>query len=52
MFGVCEAKNETEIYEFLQARAGEHQRVWQNVITDPGHGGWQGSGQGVEKLED
>ena len=27
-------------------------RERQNVITDPGHGGWQGSGQGVEKLED
>ena len=27
MFGVCEAMNETEICEFLQARAGEHQRT-------------------------
>ena len=35
MFGVSEAKNETEIYELLQARAGEHQRVRQNVKTDP-----------------
>ena len=52
MFGPCEAKNGTEINELLQAGVGGHQRVRQNGKTDLGLGGWQGSSQGGEKLED
>ena len=42
MFALCEAKNVTEIDELLQV----------GVKTDSGSGGWQGSGQRGEKLED
>ena len=45
---VREAKNGTEIDELLQARASGHKRVWQNVQTDPGPEGWQGSGWKIE----
>ena len=33
MFGICEAKNGTEIDELLQTRACRHQRVWQNDLS-------------------
>ena len=36
VFWMCEAKNGTETDELLQARAGGHQRVWQNVKADSG----------------
>ena len=52
MFETCEAKNAAEIDELLQAGGSRHQRVWQIVKADPGPGGWQGSGQRCEKLED
>ena len=52
LLGQCEAKSGTEINEFLQAGAGGHKRERQNVKTDPGSGGWQGSGQGGKKQED
>ena len=52
IFGLCEAKNVTEIDELLQAGAGGHKRARQDVKTDSGSGGWQGSGQGGENLED
>ena len=34
MFGLCEAKNGTEIDDLLEAGAGGHQRVRQKVKTD------------------
>ena len=36
MFGICEAKNGTEIDELLQAGASRHLRVQQNDKADPG----------------
>ena len=41
MFGLCEAKNGTEINELLQAIASRHQRVWQDVKADSRPGGLQ-----------
>ena len=38
VFGICEAKNRTEIDILLEARASGHKRVWQNVKADPGLG--------------
>ena len=31
---LCEAENETKIVELLQARASEHQGIWQDVKTN------------------
>ena len=46
---VCARQRMRPKFTNFCARAGEHQRVRQNVTTDPGQ---DGSGQGVEKLED
>ena len=34
VFGICEAKNETETDELLQAGADGHERVWQTADED------------------
>ena len=36
VFGICDVKNGTETDDLLQAGAGGHQRVWQNVEADSG----------------
>ena len=36
VFGICEAKNGTEVNEVLQAGASGLQGVWQNVNADSG----------------
>ena len=42
----------TEIDELLQAGAGGHKRARQDVKTDSGSGGWQGSGQGDKAMHE
>ena len=40
VFGICEAKNATEIDELLQTGTHGHPSAWQNVEEDSGPGRW------------